>query len=345
MKRKQISFFLVLVFFLVLTITTVVYAKNAIINVDNLNVRSGPGLSYEVIGQVNQDETYPILDQYEDWVQIETGDFTGWVTKEFLTIPEGKKEENETSITLLYNKTNVRSGPTTADEIIGYADKGSQFEVVREISGWYQIKWEGKTGYIAGWLVEKDAETFPYEETSLTKKTIVIDVGHGGRDVGAINLNNAVEKDFTMRTAKELQNQLQLLGVEVIMTRNTDTYISLSGRASLSNVVQPDAFISIHYNSAPAYPSASGISTFYLNPTNETLANDIQSELIKATGKNDRGVQQEDFQVLRQTHQPAVLLELGFISNEASERDFLSRGYQEKLAKGIINGLMRYFSN
>ena len=117
----------------------------------------------------------------------------------------------------------------------------------------------------------------------------------------------------------------------------------LEDRAALSNSNKADAFVSIHYNNVPNVPSASGIETFYYH--NNTLANAIHGELIKATGLNNRKVKYGNYRVIRDNKQPAALLELGFLSNVAEEKTISQTSYHKKAAQGILNGLNVYFKN
>ncbi|WP_158633988.1 N-acetylmuramoyl-L-alanine amidase [Radiobacillus deserti] len=345
-----------IVMLLVLSISSVVYASNAIILVNDLNVRSGPGLDYDVIRQVHQNEQYKILSEEGEWVEIQLKDGTvGWVTKEFISTPgeatdeadvqaPEQRESNDSTkrhITTLYKTTNLRTGPSLEFEIMDSVKQGQMLEVLGEKSEWYEVKWKDNIGYVEKSFV------YPAHSVSLSdewdNKTIVIDPGHGGRDVGAVGLSGSYEKTHTMRTALKLKEELELLGAQVVLTRTNDQYMSLSGRASVANVYHADAFISLHYNSTPEIPTASGISSYYYHERNKALAVEIQKELMKATDVEDRGTDFGDFQVIRENHRPSVLLELGFLSNEEEEGNIMSLTFQEKLTKGIIRGLRNYF--
>lgn len=334
----------------VITISPSVYAKEALVNVDNLNVRSGPGLNTKTIGQIGKGESYTVLEENAKWVKIQLGDTEGWVTKEYITTKGGSQGEEQqsstTNITLQYDQTNIRNGPSTSKELIGFGNSGETFEVKSQQNGWYEIEWEGNKGFVAGWVVRPGpSSNKPVETKGFDNKTIIIDPGHGGRDVGAIGESGNYEKEYTLRTAKELKSKLEVLGAEVILTRTKDNYMTLSGRASISNTANADVFLSLHYNSFPQQAQVNGAGTFYYQDKNQELAKFVQASLIKETGMEDRGTQYGDFQVIRENYQPAILLELGFISNTAEEQHIKSYSFQEKIAAGIINGLSNYFSH
>lgn len=319
-------------------------AGEVIINADELNIRSGPGTEFEPIGQADTGESYPLVSQEGDWVEIQLEqDNAGWVASEFVTI-EAEKEEsvtdsNATVITVSHDNTQIRNGPSTENDIIQFAEEGSQFEVTGETDDWYEISGNGVGGYVYKKLIKETETTSP----GFKDKTIVIDPGHGGRDVGAIGASGTYEKDFSFLTAQELKQELEILGANVLLTRPDDEFVSLGGRISFSNTMDTDAFISIHYNSVPELPDVTGIETYYFQEQNEKLASYIQSELIKATDADDRGTTQGDYLVIMQNVKPSVLLELGFISNEEKEDRLATIGYQKKIVSGIVNGLGKYF--
>ena len=175
-------------------------------------------------------------------------------------------------------------------------------------------------------------------------KTIMVDPGHGGYDVGAISVSGHYEKDLTLTTSSLLKDTLETLGARVIMTRNSDEFIRLGSRVSLSNLINPDVFISLHYNSFPEAAYAKGISTYYYNEQDRPLAESVQKHLLLSTNADDRNALYENLQVLRHNQSQAILLELGFISNHEEESLLKTKEYQLLLVEGIISGLNEYFT-
>lgn len=350
MNAKKIVFlFMGMILFAFITVATV-NANKAVINTNNLNVRTGPGTDFEKIGQVHTDEIYPIIQQQNQWVKIQMKNTKGWVTSEYITITDSTDQtmtnnqgnNGTTSITIQHNNTHFRAGPSTTYDIIGYADAGTEFTILAENDQWYKITREDVTGYVFKKFIKQENESF---STSLQNKTIVIDAGHGGRDVGAIGASGTHEKDFTLKTTLELKQELTILGANVILTRKNDKFVSLASRASLSNMVDTDAFISVHYNSVPSLPNVTGIGTYYYSEQNKSLARFIQRGVTRETGAESRGISFADFQVLRQNHKPSILIELGFISNSQKERLLQTNAYQKQIVTGIVNGLNKYFAN
>ena len=171
-------------------------------------------------------------------------------------------------------------------------------------------------------------------------KKIVIDAGHGGSDSGAVG-NNLFEKNLTLEISRKVRDYIESVSnVKVMMTRDTDVFVSLSGRASYANRQNPDAFISIHINSASS-ASATGYETFHYPSSTKgrKFAQAVHPKVSKYW-RADRGIKTANFAVLRQTNAPAILLELGFIVNK-SDMDILRRN-MDNIAKDIAEGILDY---
>ena len=163
-----------------------------------------------------------------------------------------------------------------------------------------------------------------FGQETATQKRILIDVGHGGKDSGAIGINKIQEKDVVLNIAKailKLNNELEK-PLDIYLTRYSDTLISLSNRTKLAKVLKADVFISLHCNHSDN-PNARGIEVFAskrqgsYSEESVWLAFELQASFKKQLGFESRGVKFANFQVLRETldYFPAVLLELGFLSN------------------------------
>lgn len=182
---------------------------------------------------------------------------------------------------------------------------------------------------------------------SLQRKpfVLVVDAGHGGNDQGAAG-RRSMEKDINLkvaqRTCKLIRKKCR--DVLVIQTRPDDEFVTLDDRAGMANFYRADLFISIHSNSAREW--AEGTETF-IHPSargeqSEQMARYIEQEYAVQGGRKSRGVKTANFAVLRQTHMPAVLTEIGFISNKEEERFINSRKGQKRLAQCICDAFIRY---
>lgn len=196
------------------------------------------------------------------------------------------------------------------------------------------------------------------------KWSIVIDPGHGGKHPGAVNKKYGyMEKDINLHVAEFMEKYIddQVPGIVTAMTRRTDRTVSLPDRVLLANIGTTDAFISIHTN-ARLLKGRYGleIETYYFRGSEEgrELAYCIQDTLFNRSMKFgvpviDRGVkigqkrgrdgELKDFYVLRETYMPAVLVELGFLSDDEEAQLLIKPENQEIMAKAIVDGIKECF--
>lgn len=177
---------------------------------------------------------------------------------------------------------------------------------------------------------------------------VVVDAGHGGNDPGAIGISSSYPEDvITLAIAKELKNQLEQKGIEVIMTRNTDVYPTLKERVSLANNENADLFVSIHANSAKSSPcSASGVEVWSFNSEkSKEISETVVDELSSSMNMNNRGTKTSaNLYVLRKTKMPAVLVEVGFICSKNDFAIITNTQKQKQIAKAISEGISKSFA-
>lgn len=197
--------------------------------------------------------------------------------------------------------------------------------------------------------------------------TVILDPGHGGQDPGATNAIGA-EAAYNLGVAQKVRALLQAEGYRVIMTRETNTYLTLEQRVELANAVKEGAiFISIHFNSGASH--ARGIETFTLSPpgiahygrgwvesdnqqragnlndsANIALATSIHGSVLrKLDGYTaDRGIKRARFSVLSGVRHPAILIEGGFMTHPDEARLIDNPAYRNTLATGIVEAIAKY---
>lgn len=175
-------------------------------------------------------------------------------------------------------------------------------------------------------------------------KKICIDPGHGGHDPGATG-NGLQEKDICLTLSLMLRDRLlKKYECEVIMTRETDKLIPLPDRAFMANARDADLFISLHVNGHDN-AAANGYEDF-IHPNTRQATADIRrsihslvSQVWADAGRANRGMKTANFQVLRETRMPAVLLEHGFISNAKDAELLRSTNFLEKLVVAMAEGI------
>lgn len=167
---------------------------------------------------------------------------------------------------------------------------------------------------------------------------IFIDLGHGGSDPGAVA--KIKESQYTLIYGLELGRVLKELGFEIMYSRTSDSSVSLSERCRMANAWGADYFISIHFNAGGGV----GIETFALAAGGkaEKLANAVQKELINYTGSTDRGRKFANFQVLRDTNMPAILIEGGFVDSDIDAQKIPTEDYKRKFIQGATKGICAF---
>jgi N-acetylmuramoyl-L-alanine amidase len=168
-------------------------------------------------------------------------------------------------------------------------------------------------------------------------ETVVIDAGHGGKDPGC-GWNGLVEKRLCLDVAQRLNEALKAKGLKTVMTRTMDTYVELSDRAAKANRYSRAVFVSIHFN-ATRDRSVKGFQTHYRSERGKALAASIQAAMKKSVPGISRGIDWEDYKVLRETKGTAVLVECGFISNKSEASNCGSAKHRQSLANAIASGI------
>jgi N-acetylmuramoyl-L-alanine amidase len=317
-----------------------------------LNIRQKPYSTANIVSNTKYGEAVKVYNKKGLWyeVQLSSG-LKGWAAAKFLSLkkpvskaaidtPASPTDESpisdNTNLVLKVN-SNVRTGPGTSFPILSVERAGTLVKQVEESGDWIKVRKDnGEVGWVAGWLLRTP-------ESVLKGRVIVLDPGHGGRDNGTSG-KIYPEKQLVLRTAQELAPLLQKAGAQVVFTRDEDFYLTLDQRVDISHLNKADAFISIHYNAFSS--TSSGLLTFYYSSAQEgSLAKMIQAEMVNHTGLKDRGSKFGNYHVLRENKRPAVLLELGFLSNPTEEKLVATSSYQKNVSKGIYEGIFKYFLN
>ncbi|MFF0826449.1 N-acetylmuramoyl-L-alanine amidase [Brevibacillus sp. NPDC003359] len=173
---------------------------------------------------------------------------------------------------------------------------------------------------------------------------IVIDPGHGGKDHGAEGVRGRFEKDFTLQLAHKVKEVAeQDSRIQVYLTRSDDLFLSSEqrDRPRFANELGADLFISLHGNTYTD-PTVSGTETYYYHPESLPLAESIQKHVSEATGFRDRGVKKVHFFVVKDTKMPAVLLEVGYLTNPSDEQKLFEEDFQYRIATSVIEGIQDF---
>lgn len=188
---------------------------------------------------------------------------------------------------------------------------------------------------------------------SYNKVSITLDAGHGGDDFGAHSNTTPKyhEKNLNLVITKMVKTFLDQQGFKTEVTRFDDTFVSLANRAKFANTLNTTLFVSLHFNSAPS-KDADGIEVYYYKSlqnkertdNSRRLATAILGTAVEKTQAKSRGAKHGDFAVIRQTTMPAVLVEGGFLTNDAEMSKIKDPAYLKQLAYGISLGIQNYVS-
>lgn len=167
--------------------------------------------------------------------------------------------------------------------------------------------------------------------------TVVLDAGHGGAQPGCV-IGDLQEKEIAMAITQRLKTRLEQMGFDVVLTRGDDMDVGLSERAQIANQAEGDCFVSIHCNSY-VDDSISGLECYYYrSEAGEQLAEAIATA-TEASEIDTRESKEGNFQVLREADMPAVLIEVGYMTNPAELELLASEEYQQTLASAIAEGI------
>lgn len=177
---------------------------------------------------------------------------------------------------------------------------------------------------------------------SLKNQVIMVDAGHGGKDVGATSNNGKIhESVLNLKLAKALESELKKTGAKIIMTRNDNSEPRLSDRTEMIFDSQPDLFVSVHHDWS-GNKNASGASTYYYYPFSKKLGSFVHNSSGKVMNKLK--LKYYPFYVTRMTECPSILTENGFMSNDSEVSRLADDKFIAKQAKAIAKGIAEYYA-
>lgn len=227
----------------------------------------------------------------------------------------------------------------------------------------YTISYDERTNYTAFTFYTSEIYGYKYEifenyliitvdkPSKLFSKIVLLDAGHGGGDPGAI-YNGVYEKTLNFMILNGLlKDYFMNSDIKVYYTRETDVLIDLYSRAAFAKKVEADLFVSLHMNASTS-ASVKGTQVFYSKSNNATATNGLNSSkvakvlvehLCKSMGTTNRGANTANYVVIKQNSVPAVLIELGFMSNASDFAKLTDSVYQQIAAKTIYESIVEIF--
>ena len=193
-----------------------------------------------------------------------------------------------------------------------------------------------------------ETKTQAQKQDTSSKITVCIDAGHGGSDAGT-DYNGKKEKEQTLEMALLVEKELSSRGINVVMTRTTDTDVSLDKRIEICNSSNAAAIVSIHRNSYKTGGTASGVEA-WIHSSNPTNAGELGNSILKkltALGVSNRGVKtgtmedsKSNYRINSKCKCTSIILELGFMNN--SSDNALVTTKKEAAAKAVSDGIIDY---
>lgn len=183
------------------------------------------------------------------------------------------------------------------------------------------------------------------------KRTVVVDVGHGGPDGGKTGVNGKLEKELNLIIAEKVKKLLEEEGIAVIMTREEDGWLAetrigdLKERVRIMNESKADLAVSIHQNSYHE-ESVFGAQVFYYTTSGEgkAAAEILQNELLEIDPENKKREKANNtYYILKKTEVPTVIVECGFLSNHKEAEKLSDEAYQGKIAEAVVKGIKSFF--
>ena len=256
-----------------------------------------------------------------------------------------KEEQEDAPLKVLSEKVvdadflNVRQGPGADHQIVGKLMTGETVSVYKKEGNWRYIQSGNLKGYVNSYyLLDKPEGNWK----------IALDPGHGGKDPGAV-ANGLVEKEVVLDVSLKAREYIENAGIDTVMTRQTDWYPSLDGRVVIAENNNADAFVSVHANAF--LKSVTGVETFYYSAglsdreyASYQLATFINNRLYKEMDMHNRGVKNVGYRVLKGNSLPAVLTEIGFLTNDEDSSKLKTEKYREAAARAIAMGIVDYYN-
>lgn len=177
--------------------------------------------------------------------------------------------------------------------------------------------------------------TVLFSFTSVDKRVIVIDAGHGGNDNGVTH-EELYEKDIVLDIAKKVQEHYKNSNVEIVLTRNDDTFVPLSERAEYINSLNPDMVLSLHINSA-GNEGKKGMEIIV--PRDTEKSNPLVEKIKETEVFKNAKVMDAGFVLLKKVKAPIAFLELGFLTNESDRNYLTSEKGQSEIVAAIIESI------
>lgn len=216
LNKKNLLIILLLFVFLTIFTTVALAKTNTVkVNAATVNVRTGPGLSYDVMSQVNKGNQLNVLSEENEWYKVRlSGDQVGWVASWLVDNIEISAATNQTG-TITGEKANIRSENNTTSSILGSVPKGTQLTVLFQQDGWTQVQYQNQVAWVSSNLIDIEKQKEEAPDTVATK-------GDGKAPIKTVTIRSS---GTNIRTGPSLEEKI----VTKVDKGDSFTYTSTEG--------------------------------------------------------------------------------------------------------------------
>ncbi|MEY9971917.1 N-acetylmuramoyl-L-alanine amidase [Lysinibacillus sp. RC46] len=320
----------------------------------NTNLYVKPTSSSKVISTVNSKVKLPVYKTVSGYHLTVVNGVPGYIVANSTADVEVEKPSTPDPIPptvsgdllgrVTVDNLNIRQEANSTSTVVSKLKKG-EYVQVNSINGyWAQVTYQGQKGYVhKSYLKLLNQSGNPVKD-----RIIIIDPGHGGKDVGT-HYDKIYEKDITLKVSTLVKDKLEAAGAKVLMPRTGDTYSPPQKHVDFSHDNYGEIFVSIHVNSADS-TKAKGTETYYAKTPGDMYQEDIElatfvnNQIVKNVNMENRKVREKNYIVVANTNIPAILVELGFLSNKEDRAKLTDDKYIELFAESIYKGILEYYS-
>jgi N-acetylmuramoyl-L-alanine amidase len=259
--------------------------------------------------------------------------------------PQGYDVSSIPSMSSLTHQPSALTGPGGSQVVVEGNALATQLSIEPNASKteWLVYFYPASSFSTGGASVTAPKPSWQQPRPNTGKPIVVVDAGHGGKDQGA-SRNGILEKSLNLAVALRLRSALEAKGYTVLMTRTEDVFLPLSEITGFTNNYMPDVFVSVHHNTHPN-SATYGLETYYYTAQSVPLARSVHTRLVSMPPVKDNNVRKAMFYVIHHTPVPAILCELGYMSNSSELSRLADPQVQALEAEAISQGVADYLKS
>ncbi|WP_418300993.1 N-acetylmuramoyl-L-alanine amidase [Lysinibacillus fusiformis] len=329
-------------------------AKKQVTTTQNINLYLEPTSTSNVISTIDSKVKLPVYNTVNGYYLTVVNGLPGYIvagsTEDVIVEKPSTPDPTPPLVSgdllgrVTVDNLNIRKEANSTSPVVDKVKKGEYVQVNSVNGYWAQVTFKGQNGYVH----KSYLKLLNQNGNPLKDRMIIIDPGHGGKDPGTV-VGTIEEKNIVLKVSTLVTQKLEAAGANVLMTRTGDTYPTREGRVDFSHGNYGEIFVSIHANYANN-TAAQGIETYYAKTPGDVYEEDIDlatfvnNQIVKNVNMKDRKVKEMKYIVIANTNIPAILVELGFLSNSEDRAKLTDDQYVELFAESIYKGILEYYS-